>query len=492
MAKDEKNIIDRLFTEGLEGAEAPVPNDLWEGIAARMETDTLRKKVFYARFTAAASLLMLLGLSTWFFISWNFQESNTTSTQLSNNQVISLPFKVMGTPLRLPDAFGADQDGASTAPGPSDSQRTDGLNFATTSNGINLGNGTPSGRSALLGSFFIDQYGSSKGDNTSDLPVGEEVASDAKDDKGSALVKTSPLSNGFAMDKPSENMDAVLPLETDPIAPVLASNFNLKASGVHALAPLKAGMDIEDSQAIIAANLRSPALFDPESSANAAPSQSASGRRWAMGGAFAPDYSFASTSPVQNQLNASSRTINLQEPIQAEKETSPLVSAFTTGMNLSFRINDRMGLQSGLFYTNRQSSATSNLNSFGKALVVNSDFSLNLLEIPLLFQYSLIHQDNFDYYVSSGISANLLWNYNNTISNAEGQVSARLQSADKQTFQPSQGNLLLRTGIRYKMFSKVSLNIEPGMRYGLLTNDYAFSDGRPISLSLNSGINYHF
>jgi|GEM_PF-6490732 len=490
MAKEEKHIIDRLFSEGLEGAEAPVSNDLWEGIAARMETDTLRKKVFYARFTAAASLLLLLGLSTWFFVSSNFQDEKTGKALLTNEQVISLPLEIMGNPIPLPDGYTEQQNTKDTAPTTlKDTQRTDGLNFAATNNGIKLGN-NPAGRSGILNNFFIDQFGTSKTNTSTPLPSQKVVDQGPTKEKGNVSTDNESFSGSLATANPQEKED----LEGISIEP--QATFALAKTALtpdfERLNPKPVTMDIEDTDEIIGANLRSPALFNPESNSGFTPKQSSTDNRWAMGGAFAPDYTFATTSPVQNQLSTSSRTINLQEPIDADKATSPLVSAFTTGMNFSFRISDRMGLQSGLFYTNRQSSATSNLNSFGKALVVNSDFSLNLLEIPLLFQYSLIHQDNFDYYVSSGISANLLWNYNNTISNAEGQVSARLQSPDENTFQPSQGNLLLRTGIRYRMFNKVSLNVEPGLRYGLLTSDYAFSNGNPVSLSLNSGINYHF
>jgi hypothetical protein len=51
---------------------------------------------------------------------------------------------------------------------------------------------------------------------------------------------------------------------------------------------------------------------------------------------------------------------------------------------------------------------------------------------------------------------------------------------------------LLSTGLRYRILDRLNLQVEPGMRYGVVTNEYAFSQSRPISLNLLTGLNYHF
>jgi hypothetical protein len=46
--------------------------------------------------------------------------------------------------------------------------------------------------------------------------------------------------------------------------------------------------------------------------------------------------------------------------------------------------------------------------------------------------------------------------------------------------------------LRYRIHNNLSLQLEPGLRYGLLTNEYAFSQTKPLSMSLTTGLNYRF
>ncbi len=556
MAKDEKHIIDRLFAEGLEGAEMPVGNDLWKGIAAEMETDRLRKKAAVAWMTAAASLLLLLGLSTWFFVSNSFR--NAEADRFTIGEVISLPYQNAAPELdntfaqRGTNARGNNARGTNARGNNARGTSARGNNARGTSARGNIGRefnrqgtmvdgsnqrGTTlpalsnAPRAGLdLSTFFIDQYGSRSFENNllSRINPGnsnrEVLDQDSNpSDKKNATIKESQLitqvsngnksidgvetkdlqnglvNTGLSGNELLENGLASVPLtmndQQNPFPPNKQASQNYPLQErilIETVQPLASLVSQDDLDEIFRTNSRSEAVVASAFDFNPKVEESGPRSRWAFGGAFSPDYSFSTASPVQDQLNTSSRTVELQDPAEAAKSPSSLVTAFSTGLNLNYKVSDRVGVQSGLFYSNRKSTTTSDVSSFGKSLIINSDFSLNQLEIPLLLQYSIVKRDQLDYYVSSGVSANLLWNYNNTISNGAGQVAARVVSAEKHTLQPSQGNFVLRTGIRYSLFNKVSLNLEPGLRYGILTNKYAFTNGKPVSLSLSSGVNYHF
>lgn len=489
MANDEKNIIDRLFADGLGEAEMPVSNDLWKGIAAEMETDRLRKKVFVARMTAAASLVLLLGLSTWFFVSSSFQRSETQ--RFTTGEVISLPYQ---------DSAGLDGNFAGNQSGAFDETR-EGSNldqrFASAQNTNGTDSRLPSysntPRAGLdLSAFFIDQYGGSGTDrfkrfrdlgnargntqlngnsSTENATIDQDFNSNNdgsimpvqnNNGTGNALIAQADPNNASSEDPlisktnlndigtplnekigtnpdqevialnttPSQNDEQVTPIDENPV------NYTLQEKVlVETVNPLASLVSHDDLNEVLRNNNRSEAIvastFDFDEKKSNDPKS-----RWAFGGAFAPDYSFSTASPVQDQINPASRTLEIQEPTEAAKTPSSLVTAFTTGINLSYKVSERLGVQSGLFYSNRKSTTTSDVSSFGKNLLLNSDFSLNQLEIPMLLQYSIVKRDHLDYYVSSGISANLLWNYNNSISNAEGQVAARVVSSEENTLQP--------------------------------------------------------
>lgn len=512
MANDEKNIIDRLFADSLGEAEMPVSNDLWKGIAAEMETGRLRKKVFFARITAAASLLLLLGFSTWFFVSSSFQNKGGTLLTTSG-EVISLPYKTPNPNSSGNIAMGNSQFVEDSAECIDEPLREEALDqrFAVAQN-ENLSPLSKRPSAGLdLSAFFIDQYGPSANlrnrEDRSFGQFGNQVNTNLNGNIQVNNTLTQANGNGLVNQTVSNQLTPNLK-DQETVVELLAENQDLELNPdgiqelnadyeledrvlIETVNPLASLISKDDINQILQANNRTEAIIASNFNFDQKQDKGAEGR-WAFGGAFAPDYAFSSASPIQNQLNSSSRTVELQDPTEAQKSNSSLVTAFTTGLNLSYKISERLGVQSGLFYSNRKSTTTSDVSSFGKSLIINSDFSLNQLEIPMLLQYSIVKRDHLDYYVSSGVSANLLWNYNNTISNAQGQVAARVVSQEENTLQPSQGNFVLRTGIRYKLFNKVSLNLEPGLRYGILTNKYSFATGKPLSLSLNSGVNYHF
>jgi opacity protein-like surface antigen len=166
--------------------------------------------------------------------------------------------------------------------------------------------------------------------------------------------------------------------------------------------------------------------------------------------------------------------------------------AYSTAVRASFELNDRWSLRSGLSYINRQSSTSAVVNSFGKVDAYQSTLNLSSMEIPLAVRFNVIANKHFDYYVTSGVSGTFLLHYDNTQVTSAGKIAARRSSDVNDAFKPSQGSLLLSTGLKYRIFDRLNLQVEPGIRYGLLTNEYAFSQSRPVSMNLLTGLNYHF
>lgn len=448
MGNFDSDKIDQLFSGHLADAVYDAPESAWEKISAEMEKDRLKRKVFFARMTAAASILLVLGLGTWMFV----RDFGSAAPQYWTGNVITLPGTAnSGNLSPAPATFQAVNPSAGNAsagvalqtapaPSPAHAQQTPVRLAASTNSSVDLRN------------LFIDQFGPVKG---------QSVALPSLD-----APRRSPAD--IPVQETSSSYDEALLAAR--VREMIAENPELTTAVQ------------EDARAIVLEDLGKP---DDGS-------QSKRKTKWNLGGAFSPDYTLAFQSPVQDQVNTRTRSLKLQDPVEAEKETTDFVTAFSTGMQVGVDLSDRLSLQSGLMYSRRTSSDASQLDTFDKVESFNSEFNLNLLEIPVTMRYNLISKDNFNYYLASGLSTHLLWNYQNTLTDEEGAVNARVISDDQSTLRPSQANLLLSTGVRYNLLDKLSMNLEPGIRYGFLNSKYSFNQNNGVTFSLSSGINYHF
>lgn len=475
MGNEKIHLIDQLFNQHLSEAEAPVRDNVWEGISAQMENGRLRKKILFARITAAASLLLLLGIGTWMLWGNGPQQQQ----QFAAGNIISLP-------------QAGPEDGIASTPLPANNVPA--LQFSANSNrllgsfpraGFNLQPSTspkvapaPDSRSNLS-QFFIDQHGSPNRIGKT-LPVAKSVSQNSSKIEEKAVFAAVDA-DVVEMPVEEENGDVVKENGTaDQLLDKTPELQNLESI----MAQKRNQKDKMELSPLV------DEMFGANDAQEDSP-ESPSFNRFSVGGSFSPDYTFATTAPIQ-EANPNSRSFKLQDPADADQTNSEFVTAFSTGLNVGYRVSERLGLQSGVVYMNRTSNTTSELDAFGKTDSYNSSFSVSFVEVPLLVQYDLVSRDNFSYYVSSGMSANLLWDYDNTLTNPEGRVAARVLSSEERKFQPTQANLLLRTGVRYNILDNLSLNIEPGLRYGILSNKYAFANGNPLALSLSTGAAFNF
>lgn len=477
MGNIQKNKIDQLFAEGLQNAEVGVPAHLWEGIASQVEQKRLRRKVFFARMTAAASILLVIGFGSWFLVD---QLRPRSATNLfSSGNVISLPY-VQGAAATEVDCDQPDAESAILLAGSTDKQ--DGTSPSK------LQETKPVTKHQNPFEEIFARARAKSQDQSSTTPPSkgmEDGLSTGLADAAGTLSETDKF-NALAVAREKEELAPKINGTTgQDIVPELVQD------GLDALAIENEIGTTPKSELFL--NSPEPFIVKNELFAFQEKKQIYSdGSRWSLGGSFSPDYNFANSTPQQNQVNPLGRSLALQDPAEAELEPNDLVTAFSTGINVAYQMTDRIGLRSGLTYSKRSTSSPSSVTSFGKTEDFSSDFSVNYVEIPLLMEYSLVNRENFNYYIASGLSANLLWNYNNVLTNTDGQIAAKVVSQDDKQLYPAQGNIMLRTGVRYKLFKKLSLHFEPGLKYGFVNNKYSFNSGNPLSLNLSSGVDFHF
>ncbi len=445
MRKLGQNLVDRVFDDNLAKAEMPVSDKVWAGIASELEKDGLRRMVFWYRSVAVASVVMLIGLGTWMLL---WQTGNTSSGAIARGK----------------------------------SFKNTSLEFAAT---------TCTTENALQWADGQQNHDGSASAKKKSLATAVQWT-----------VRTGPLT------KLKQALQVAPPRFSGEHAPAAEAYRAIKK-------------DIENMQqrqpsllpAVSSRDLRRPITFAQEERGVFAEwiAPKASEKRqsreyayviedeatdakqpkhWEIGAGVSPDMSFASTTPVER--STTSYKILADNPAEANTNKLSPVMAFASSLRGSYEINDRISVRSGLSFLNRQSSTTQDVNAAGKVATYQSKLSLSSMEIPMSVRYNVIRNPNFEYFVSGGVSGNFLLRYDNSQVATNGDVTARKVSDKSDVLRPSQANLLVSTGMKYRLMDRVNLQVEPGLRYGILTNEYAFSQTRPISLSLMTGINYHF
>lgn len=430
--------VDRVFDEGLRDAEMPVSGKVWDAIATQLEKDHLRRQVLWYRGIAAASIALLMGLGAWMLVVQG----------------------ISGGPVRM--ALGKQ--------------------VSTTVNLPSFAQGTCRG----LGSWASPKQ--QMASTTASL--------EAADALPRLAVETSPSVEAVPATVP--NLGQTLASGRDGITrirqtiraqqPNLMPSLQGTGKRGRPVALVPPGGKIGELFASKALKKEKEFTYELEETAAKAPRPR---KRWEVGAAFSPDMTFASTVPIQQ--NARSPQVLADDPTKANVNKLSPVMAYAGMVNTTFTVNDRWSMRAGLSCINRQSSTVAPVNTYGKNTTsYQSNLNLYTLEVPVSVRYNVIHADKFDYYVSSGVSGNFFLHYDNYLQSADGKIAGRRSSSTSDVLKPSQANLLLSTGLRYNLLERLSMQLEPGVRYGFYTNEYAFSQSRPLSMSLLSGLSYRF
>ncbi|HEX2901572.1 MAG TPA: outer membrane beta-barrel protein [Bacteroidia bacterium] len=458
MRKLGRHTVDRVFEEGLQGAEMPISNKVWAGISSELEKDQLRKKVFWYRSVAAASVLLLFGLSTWMFVFQTNDNREWMAARKVESQVSLPSFAniecIEDTPSWIDNQQFVADNGirakvVRTVPTPF-KNLTDPKAAALVTSNNTVRNGSQEFAMA----------------NTA-IPVGVVPAITVASD-GIERIRT----------EIQARIPSLLPTlasqEGRPLPHFPSVNNGAVSELLAAIAPVKK-KEREFSFA----------MDEPEKKA-------ASDSRWEVGAGFSPDMAFASTTPLGQQGARSAQGL-ADVPTEAKTNRLSPVMAYAAVLRTSYELSDRWSLRAGVSCINRQTSTSAAINTFSKnAITYQSNLNLYTLEVPVSLKYNVIHSKNYDYYVTTGVSGNFFLHYDNYLQTSEGNIAGRRSSSSSEVLKPSQASLLVSTGLRYRLHDRLSLQLEPGLRYGVLRNEYAFSQRRPVSTSLLSGLSYHF
>ncbi|MFN8394067.1 MAG: outer membrane beta-barrel protein [Bacteroidia bacterium] len=429
-------IVDEIFERELGNAEMPVNGRVWSNLAREMEQDRLRRKVGFYRMVAAASILLLLGMGTWMLAT------QMDLPRPDGNAVAQLRPIHPNLPAFANRRCESVEAGKSifTSLAPFNSKRS------STGNKIRQWMDSHS--------ILAPAHGS---------PIGMPALDRLK----TVIPAASPTKMESRQPKLTPQVDRRGIREQLPMVPP-------QNEGILSL------IKKQDKEREFTYSL---AENEEEDETNI--------RGWELGAGFSPDMSFSSTTPVQR--GAKSTQPLADDPTQANTNRLSPVVAYAAGLNASYNVNERISVRAGLQCMNRQSSTAAPKETFGKTgNTFQSNLDLVSLEVPVTVRYNVLHGDNYDYYVASGMSGNLFLHYDNYLQASDGSIVGHRSSGTADAFKPSQASVLLSTGLRYRLFKDLSLQVEPGMRYGIWSNEYAFSQTKPVSMSLMSGMTYRF
>ncbi len=216
---------------------------------------------------------------------------------------------------------------------------------------------------------------------------------------------------------------------------------------------------------------------------------------WSFGAKFSPVYRVNGTS-----LSTLARAENFNSNMGSDEissSSSELLSAYSGGVNVNYRLSKRFSIESGIFYSTskqlskiegrlglavdktkrRQNKDLNNLRTSANRVLpvtkLNYIQDLDYLELPLLIKYKIIDR-KFGLDLSGGMSTNFL--IRNDISrNIEdlylsSEVNSTLYKAN------------LSLGLNYLLLDHVRFNLEPTVGYSInpssnnsLLNQYPYS-----------------
>ncbi len=220
---------------------------------------------------------------------------------------------------------------------------------------------------------------------------------------------------------------------------------------------------------------------------------------WSLGAQFSPVYSI-------NPFNAHSGSNNYQRSSESRlsEVSSEILSAYTGGINVNYRLSKRFSIESGLFYSkSKQLSKMRGImsSSFAADEAVDGEIGdvispsaavgsyryatlqytqdLDYLELPFSIRYRLIDR-KFGLDLSGGMSTNFL--VRNSI-RSQTDINSLQFRTNSMLY-----NAKLSLGLNYRVREKVMFNLEPTLRYSINSN--SFLNNYPYSFAVFAGFIY--
>lgn len=482
MNNRQDNHTDRLFREKLSGARVSPSPRAWDGIAGGLDQeDRKRRRAAWIWWSAAASLLLLMTVGFILFLSGDKDNKGVSNSFAEDRSPADTNLRPSDRSPKLDDkkadTFALNREESSSAPK---------ANILTNESGIpaskaNRNASQTGGKHSLTPQLrkpkatFAENLLGREDFQTPTNPILSKLGQPTLDPRGVQIgQKRYGLEKGFAFKAIPQDQEGLQPNKEQIEAP---SEGDLIPLLEEAFAHHEEKADSRNDKKKREKKKRK--------------------QRWKMGGQFSPDYALASSAAPPGSPSIFSNAADLNASLKREATPTYPSFAFTTGLNVGYEVSDRVDIQSGVLYSSRLGNSQAVYSyqrsgaSFATTESVEANYNFTFLEVPLRVKYDVVQKDRFNYYVSSGVSGNLFLDYK---ANLDSEISNQTLDLGENasTLQPSQLNVLVSTGVEYKLAKDLSINFEPTLRLNAVTSDYSFAKNAPGSLSLNTGVNYRF
>ena len=435
----------------LGNAEADVPEGLWDAIeqkldaqptaAPQMTIAKIPRRVVLRRWAVAASVAIVAGAGLW----WYAHDDDTLPGGAKALGVVAY-------------------DNAEVKP--SVSKRADRTGLSENSN-LSVGSNSLNGYNATM----VARYMSRRADGGADM-----VAMADNDSKAIvAQAFTDERSNGVAS---SKNV-------TDQEAKPEAKREQKEESRVAARSMMNGRAQTTEMRRSATTAMRRSAATEEQLSRRAGNG----GSRWQFGvGTSGNMTRYSSTNgimPVRYSdvamAQGSSNAYFSAEPLQRDcKETTKHNMPVSFGATVSYSLNDRLALTSGLVYT----LATSSFEHGTSSNASMDEQTLHYVGIPLTASYTIWSNSWLKTYVNAGGQADF-----NVLAKVE--TEGHTTDIDKDRAQLSVG---AAAGVQLNVIKQMGVYVEPGMRYYFDngSNVQTVFKEHPCNFSLQMGLRWNF
>lgn len=453
----------------LGNAEADVPEGLWDAIEQKLDAQpaaapqmTIAKtprRVVLRRWAVAASVAIVAGAGLW----WYAHDDDTLPGGAKALGVVAYD----NAEVKPSVSKGADRKGLSE-----NSNLSMGSNL---SGGSNVSNGSNLSERSNLSSgsnaTMVAQYMSRRADGGADM-----VAMADNDSKAVvAQALTDERSNGVAS---SKNV-------TDQEAKPEAKREQKEESKAAARSMTNRRAQTTEMRRSATTAMRRSAATEEQLSRRAGNG----GSRWQFGvGTSGNMTRYSSTNgimPVRYSdvamAQGSSNAYFSAEPLQRDcKETTKHNMPVSFGATVSYALNDRLALTSGLVYT----LATSSFEHGTSSNASKDEQTLHYVGIPLTASYTIWGNSWLKTYVNAGGQADF---------NVSAKVETEGHTADidKDRAQLSVG---AAAGVQLNVIKQMGVYVEPGVRYYFDngSNVQTVFKEHPCNFSLQMGLRWNF
>ena len=435
----------------LGNAEADVPEGLWDAIEQKLDAQptaapqmTIAKtprRVVLRRWAVAASVAIVAGAGLW----WYAHDDDTLPGGAKALGVVAYD----NAEVKPSVPKGADRTGLS-----------ENSNLSEGSNSLNGSNAT-----------MVARYMSRRADGGADM-----VAMADNDSKAIvAQAFTDERSNGVAS---SKNV-------TDQEAKPEAKREQKEESKVAARSMMNGRAQTTEMRRSVTTAMRRSAATEEQLSRRAGNG----GSKWKFGvGTSGNMTRYSSTNgimPVRYSdvamAQGSSNAYFSAEPLQRDcKETTKHNMPVSFGATVSYDLNDRLALTSGLVYT----LATSSFEHGTSSNASKDEQTLHYVGIPLTASYTIWGNSWLKTYVNAGGQADF------NVS-AKVETEGHTTDIDKDRAQLSVG---AAAGVQLNVIKQMGVYVEPGMRYYFDngSNVQTVFKEHPCNFSLQMGLRWNF